>query len=74
MASFRVCFLPDKSIVANEQNKHVSKVCKEWITYDDYDLHREKLNEDKERRVLKRRSAYMYGRCCLQEKETNQGI
>ena len=38
MAIFRGCFLPDKSIVANEQNKPVSKVCKEWLTY---------LNDDK---------------------------
>ena len=33
MAIFRGCFLPDKSIVANEQNKTVSKVCKEWLLY-----------------------------------------
>ena len=38
MAIFRGCFLPDKSIVANDQNKPVSKVCKEWLTY---------LNDDK---------------------------
>ena len=63
---FRGCFLPDKSLVANEQN-NVSRVCKDWLlylqddklipevpilidkstlTYDDYDLHRDKLNED----------------------------
>ena len=93
MAIFRVCFLLDKSIVANEQNKNVSKVCKEWLlylqddklipevpilidkstlAYDDYDLHRDKLSEDNT--VLQRWSAYIYGRCCLQEKETRQGI
>ena len=33
MAIFRGCFLPDKSIVANEQNKPVSKVCKEWLLH-----------------------------------------
>ena len=33
MAIFRGCFLPKKSIVANEQNKPVSKVCKEWLMY-----------------------------------------
>ena len=38
MAIFRGCFLPKKSIVANEQNKPVSKVSKEWLMY---------LNDDK---------------------------
>ena len=38
MAIFRGCFLPDKSIVANEQNKPISKVCNEWLIY---------LNDDK---------------------------
>jgi len=38
MAIFRGCFLPDKSIVANDQNKPISKVCKEWLLY---------LNNDK---------------------------
>ena len=38
MAIFRGCFLPDKSIVANEQNKKVSKVCNEWLIH---------LNDDK---------------------------
>ena len=38
MAIFRGCFLPDKSVVASEQNKKVSKVCKEWLIY---------LNNDK---------------------------
>ena len=33
MAIFRGCFLPDKSIVANEQNKPISKTCKEWMIY-----------------------------------------
>ena len=33
MAIFRGCFLPDKSIVANEQNKPVSKVCEEWLMH-----------------------------------------
>jgi hypothetical protein len=33
MAIFRGCFLPDKSIVANEQNKQVSQVCKEWLSH-----------------------------------------
>ena len=33
MAIFRGCFLPDKSIAANVQNKTVSKVCKEWLLY-----------------------------------------
>ena len=33
MAIFRGCFLPDKPIVANEQNQTVSKVCKEWLLY-----------------------------------------
>ena len=33
MAIFRGCFLPDKSIVANEQNKPISKVCKEWLLH-----------------------------------------
>ena len=31
MAIYRGCFLPDKSIVANEQNKNISIVCKEWL-------------------------------------------
>ena len=35
---FRGCFLPDKSIVSNDQNKPISKVCKEWLLY---------LNDDK---------------------------
>ena len=38
MAIFRGCFLPEKSIVSNDQNKPISKVCKEWL------LH---LNDDK---------------------------
>ena len=33
MAIFRGCFLPDKSIIANEQNTTVSKVCKEWFLH-----------------------------------------
>ena len=33
MAIYRGCFLPDKSIVANEQNKHISVVCKEWLLH-----------------------------------------
>ena len=33
MAIFRGCFLPKKSIVANEQNKPVSTVSKEWLMY-----------------------------------------
>ena len=31
MAIYRGCFLPDKSIVANEQNTNISTVCKEWL-------------------------------------------
>ena len=38
MAIFRGCFLPAKSIVSNDQNKPISKVCKEWLLY---------LNDDK---------------------------
>ena len=38
MAIFRGCFLPEKSIVANEQNKPISKVCNEWLIH---------LNDDK---------------------------
>ena len=38
MAIFRGCFLPDKSVVSNDQNKPISKVCKEWLLY---------LNDDK---------------------------
>eukprot|EP00969_Alexandrium_andersonii_P216792 9575055-Alexandrium_andersonii.AAC.1 len=38
MAIFRGCFLPDQSIVANEQNEPVSTVSKEWLTH---------LNDDK---------------------------
>ena len=33
MAIFRGAFLPKKSIVANEPNKPVSKVCKEWLIH-----------------------------------------
>jgi len=33
MAIFRGCFLPDKSIVANEQNKPISKTCMEWLLH-----------------------------------------
>jgi len=35
MAIFRGCFLPDKTIVANEQNKPISKTCEEWMIYMD---------------------------------------
>ena len=35
MAIFRGCFLPDKSIVANEQNKPISKTCMEWLLHID---------------------------------------
>ena len=35
MAIFRGCFLPDKTISANEQNKPISKTCKEWMIYMD---------------------------------------
>ena len=39
MSIFRGCFLPEKSIVANEQNKPVSRTCQEWLTYlNDKDL------------------------------------
>ncbi len=33
MAIFRGCFLPEKSIVSSEPNKHVSNVCKEWLIH-----------------------------------------
>ena len=33
MAIFRGCFLPEKSMIANEQNKKTSRVCKEWLLY-----------------------------------------
>jgi hypothetical protein len=33
MAIFRGCFLPDKAIVSNDQNKPISKVCKEWLLH-----------------------------------------
>ena len=37
MAIFRCNFLQDDTIVANEQNKPVSKVCKEWLIYNNDD-------------------------------------
>jgi hypothetical protein len=33
MAVFRGCFLPEKCMIANEQNKKTSRVCKEWLLY-----------------------------------------
>ncbi len=33
MAIFRCCFLPEKCMIANEQNKKTSRVCKEWLFY-----------------------------------------
>ena len=33
MAIFRGCFLPEKCMIANEQNKKSSRVCKEWLLY-----------------------------------------
>ena len=42
MNIFRGCFLPEKTIVANEPNKPVSRTCKEWLTYlNDKDLEEE---------------------------------
>ncbi len=37
MAIFRGNFLEDDTIVANEQNKPVSKACKEWLIHNDDD-------------------------------------
>ena len=33
MAIFRGCFLPENCMIANEQNKKTSRVCKEWLFY-----------------------------------------
>ena len=33
MAIFRGCFLPEKCMIANEQNKKSSRVCKEWLLH-----------------------------------------
>ena len=33
MSIYRGCFLPEKSIVANEQNKNISRVSREWLIY-----------------------------------------
>ena len=54
MAIFRGCFLPKKSIVANELNKQVSKVCKGWLMH---------LNDDQivpEKQLLREKDELTY--------------
>jgi hypothetical protein len=41
MAIYRGKFLPDKSIVANEDNKQSSMECKEWLLYLDQNSHKD---------------------------------